>query len=45
VCGPLRRVVAQCFNQLDLPVYSSEDVLRSRLLLAVREGSEGFGFV
>ena len=33
-----------CFNQLDLPEYSSEDVLRERLLLAVREGSEGFGF-
>jgi E3 ubiquitin-protein ligase HUWE1 len=34
-----------CFNQLDLPSYSSEEVLRSRLLLALREGSEGFGFV
>ena len=34
-----------CFNQLDLPNYSSEDVLRARLLLVLREGSEGFGFV
>jgi len=33
-----------CFNQLDLPEYSSEDILREKLLLAIREGSEGFGF-
>lgn len=33
-----------CFNQLDLPEYSSEEILRERLTLAVREGSEGFGF-
>ena len=33
-----------CFNQLDLPHYSSEEILRERLLFAIREGSEGFGF-
>jgi len=33
-----------CFNQLDLPDYPSEDVLRQKLLQAVREGHEGFGF-
>ncbi|EFC45358.1 predicted protein [Naegleria gruberi] len=34
-----------CFNQLDLPEYDTEDVLRERLLVALRFGSEGFGFV
>lgn len=34
-----------CFNQLDLPRYSCEDVLRERLQFVLREGSEGFGFV
>ncbi|KAL9656285.1 hypothetical protein ABK040_007898 [Willaertia magna] len=34
-----------CFNQLDLPEYESEEIMRERLLLAIREGSEGFGFV
>jgi E3 ubiquitin-protein ligase HUWE1 len=33
-----------CFNQLDLPEYSSQEELRDKLLLAVKEGSEGFGF-
>jgi E3 ubiquitin-protein ligase HUWE1 len=33
-----------CFNQLDLPEYTSEDELREKLLIAIREGSEGFGF-
>ena len=33
-----------CFNQLDLPEYSSEEETRAKLLLALREGSEGFGF-
>jgi E3 ubiquitin-protein ligase HUWE1 len=32
-----------CFNQLDLPPYESEEILRERLLLAIREGSVGFG--
>jgi E3 ubiquitin-protein ligase HUWE1 len=33
-----------CFNQLDLPQYPSEEVLKEKLLIAVKEGSEGFGF-
>ena len=33
-----------CFNQLDLPVYANQDELRAKLLLAIKEGSEGFGF-
>eukprot|EP00455_Lapot_gusevi_P020847 TRINITY_DN22014_c0_g1_i1.p1 TRINITY_DN22014_c0_g1~~TRINITY_DN22014_c0_g1_i1.p1 ORF type:complete len:161 (+),score=30.71 TRINITY_DN22014_c0_g1_i1:177-659(+) len=33
-----------CFNQLDLPVYSSQAVLREKLIFAIREGSQGFGF-
>ncbi|KAK6934616.1 HUWE1/Rev1, ubiquitin binding region [Dillenia turbinata] len=33
-----------CFNQLDLPEYSSKGLLQERLLLAIHEASEGFGF-
>ncbi|KAL2630710.1 hypothetical protein R1flu_015396 [Riccia fluitans] len=33
-----------CFNQLDLPEYASKEQLQERLLLAIHEGSEGFGF-
>jgi E3 ubiquitin-protein ligase HUWE1 len=33
-----------CFNQLDLPNYDSTDELREKLLIAIKEGSEGFGF-
>ncbi|XP_040383322.1 E3 ubiquitin-protein ligase UPL1-like isoform X1 [Oryza brachyantha] len=33
-----------CFNQLDLPEYSSKEQLEERLLLAIHEASEGFGF-
>ncbi|KAF3795858.1 E3 ubiquitin-protein ligase [Nymphaea thermarum] len=33
-----------CFNQLDLPEYPSKQQLQQRLLLAIHEGSEGFGF-
>ena len=33
-----------CFNQLDLPEYSSAEVLSERLLRAVRDCSVGFGF-
>eukprot|EP00931_Biecheleriopsis_adriatica_P032558 TRINITY_DN18993_c0_g2_i1.p1 TRINITY_DN18993_c0_g2~~TRINITY_DN18993_c0_g2_i1.p1 ORF type:complete len:2013 (+),score=532.86 TRINITY_DN18993_c0_g2_i1:809-6040(+) len=33
-----------CFNQVDLPDYPSEEVLREKLLQAVSEGHEGFGF-
>jgi len=32
-----------CFNQLDLPVYETYDKLRSMLLKAIQECSEGFG--
>jgi len=32
-----------CFNQLDLPEYASEEELRERLLIAIKEGSVGFG--
>lgn len=33
-----------CFNQLDLPEYNSKEQLQERLLLAIHEASEGFGF-
>ncbi|CAL0324794.1 unnamed protein product [Lupinus luteus] len=33
-----------CFNQLDLPEYTSKEQLQERLLLAIHEASEGFGF-
>lgn len=33
-----------CFNQLDLPQYQSEEILKEKLLIAIKEGSEGFGF-
>jgi len=34
-----------CFNQLDLPEYSSKVILRERLTFAIENGSEGFAFV
>ena len=34
-----------CFNQLDLHEYSSKEILRERLLYAIVEGCEGFGFI
>ncbi|KAK9758378.1 hypothetical protein RND81_01G225900 [Saponaria officinalis] len=33
-----------CFNQLDLPEYPSQEHLQERLLLAIHEANEGFGF-
>lgn len=33
-----------CFNQLELPEYSSKDSLREKLLLAITECSQGFQF-
>ncbi|KAG8879106.1 hypothetical protein FRB97_002021 [Tulasnella sp. 331] len=33
-----------CFNQIDLPQYTSYEKLRIQLLLAINEGGEGFGF-
>jgi E3 ubiquitin-protein ligase HUWE1 len=32
-----------CFNELQLPIYDSLEMLQSRLSLALREGVEGFG--
>uniref|UniRef100_A0A7S0HI01 HECT-type E3 ubiquitin transferase n=1 Tax=Hanusia phi TaxID=3032 RepID=A0A7S0HI01_9CRYP len=45
-CGDKKRLPSShtCFNQLDLPEYSSEEELSRYLLSAVREGFEGFGF-
>jgi E3 ubiquitin-protein ligase HUWE1 len=40
----LRKEHLCSFNQLDLPEYSSKQQLQERLLLAIHEGSEGFGF-
>ncbi|EER14187.1 ubiquitin-protein ligase, putative [Perkinsus marinus ATCC 50983] len=34
-----------CFNQLDLPDYDTEEVLKAKLKQAVCEAHEGFGFV
>ncbi|KAH0485775.1 MAG: hypothetical protein KVP17_002834 [Porospora cf. gigantea B] len=34
-----------CFNQLDLPVYSSKAQLQRKMMQAITEGNEGFGFV
>ncbi|KAJ3855492.1 hypothetical protein EV368DRAFT_72228 [Lentinula lateritia] len=34
-----------CFNQIDLPQYSSYEMLRQQVLFAISEGGEGFGFV
>ena len=33
-----------CFNQLDLPVYPTEEIFREKLMIAIKEGCEGFGF-
>jgi E3 ubiquitin-protein ligase HUWE1 len=52
----VRRPVARCdltsaltwvchlLLQLDLPVYPSAEVLKEKLLTAITEGAEGFGF-
>jgi hypothetical protein len=44
--GPQDRLPSAhtCFNQLDLLEYAGLEQLRERLALALREGSEGFGF-
>lgn len=43
--GPERLPSAHtCFNQLDIPRYTSREQLKERLLLACREGHDGFGF-
>jgi E3 ubiquitin-protein ligase HUWE1 len=33
-----------CFNSLDLPVYNSEEIMRDKLLLAIKEGGGAFLF-
>ena len=44
--GPQARLPAAhtCFNQLDLIEYESKEALKDRLMLALHEGAEGFGF-
>lgn len=34
-----------CFNSLDLPNYSSMEILYDKLTKAIIEGNEGFGFI
>ncbi len=31
-----------CFNQIDIPIYSSRDMMREKILIALKEGSKGF---
>ena len=33
-----------CFNQLDIGDYTSIDIMREKIMMAIREGSQGFGF-
>jgi len=33
------------FNQLDLPEYRTKEILKEKLMIAITEGKEGFGFV
>ena len=33
-----------CFNHLDIPQFATKEELKEKLLFAIREGSEGFGF-
>lgn len=40
----LFRLSCCSFNQLDLPEYTSKEQLQERLLLAIHEANEGFGF-
>jgi E3 ubiquitin-protein ligase HUWE1 len=32
------------FNQMDLPEYTTRDMLHKRLMFAITEGNTGFGF-
>ncbi|EDO06876.1 HECT-domain (ubiquitin-transferase) family protein [Babesia bovis T2Bo] len=34
-----------CFNQLDLPAYPSREKLQQKMMQAIVEGKEGFGFI
>jgi E3 ubiquitin-protein ligase HUWE1 len=38
------RTLELILPQLDLPVYRSLEEMKAKLLLAIKEGSEGFGF-
>ena len=44
--GPKDRLPSAhtCFNQLDLLEYDSKEQLHQRIMTAIHEGSEGFGF-
>lgn len=44
--GPQDRLPSAhtCFNQLDILEYESKEQLSNRLMVAIHEGSEGFGF-
>ena len=44
--GPQDRLPSAhtCFNQLDILEYESKEQLKDRLMVAIHEGSEGFGF-
>ena len=33
-----------CFNTLQLPSYTTYDILKKRALVAIRHGSDGFAF-
>lgn len=35
-------VAHTCFNQLDLPIYDSKEIMKEKLLIALTEGSKGF---
>lgn len=37
-------VAHTCFNQIDIPEYHSKEQLIEKLMIAIMEGKEGFGF-
>ena len=43
-CLPYNPFPHTGFNQIDLPQYTTYEMLRQQLLLAINEGGEGFGF-
>jgi len=44
LCLPCNPYPHTGFNQIDLPQYTTYEMLRQQLLLAINEGGEGFGF-
>ena len=47
LCTRMRAVpvfVGNCFNQLDLGDYTSLEAMRGKVMYAIKEGSQGFGF-